>query len=60
MIKSNMPGSKKINHETDPTLIRPSDPKDIYGDNSRLTNQTGWQPKIQLEQTLADFVKSKR
>jgi GDP-4-dehydro-6-deoxy-D-mannose reductase len=42
----------------DPTLARPDDPADIIGDASRLRALTGWQPEIELEQTLADLLAS--
>lgn len=40
----------------DKTLFRPSDAPVLYGANSRLRAETGWQPTIPLEQTIADFV----
>lgn len=36
--------------------MRPSDNPEIYGDNSKLVDATGWQPEIALEQTLADVI----
>jgi GDP-4-dehydro-6-deoxy-D-mannose reductase len=44
----------KITVQVDQTLIRAGDPMDIYGDNSRLKHDTGWQPKISFSQTLKD------
>lgn len=38
----------------DPSLVRPNDPPDIFGDIRRLSSATGWQPAIPLEQTLTD------
>lgn len=42
----------------DPARIRPTDPAKIVGDNSRLVNDTGWQPTIDLEQTISDYLAS--
>lgn len=42
--------------QQDPALMRPNDPKNLYGNNHRLQNQTGWQPAIPLEQTIQDFI----
>jgi nucleoside-diphosphate-sugar epimerase len=46
----------KIQTIEDLDLIRPNDPKDIYGSYERLQKEIGWQPKIPLEQTIRDFV----
>jgi GDP-4-dehydro-6-deoxy-D-mannose reductase len=40
----------------DPTRMRPSDAPDIYGTHALVTADTGWQPEITLEQTLADVI----
>jgi len=40
----------------DETRVRPTDPADIYGDASRLKKDTNWEPKITLNQTLADSI----
>lgn len=40
----------------DPTRMRPSDTPDIYGSHDKLTADTGWQPEITLETTLADVI----
>ncbi len=40
----------------DPAKMRPSDTPDIYGSHDKLTRDTGWQPEIRLETTLADVV----
>ena len=45
--------------EVDEGLFRPSDAPNLFGDSSRLTKQTGWQPTIQLQQTISDYVQSK-
>jgi GDP-4-dehydro-6-deoxy-D-mannose reductase len=44
----------------DESLLRPSDSQELYGDNTRLTTDTGWSPGIDIKQTLADFVDSKK
>jgi GDP-4-dehydro-6-deoxy-D-mannose reductase len=41
--------------EVDPALVRPSDIPYFVGDASKLRNLTGWEPKIPLEQTIADL-----
>ncbi len=43
-----------INEDT--SLIRPSDPKKVIGDHSRLTSDTGWNPQIALDKTIADII----
>ena len=40
----------------DPAKMRPSDTPDIYGSHEKLTTDTGWQPEISLETTIADVV----
>jgi GDP-4-dehydro-6-deoxy-D-mannose reductase len=40
----------------DPTKMRPSDAPVIYGTHDKITEHTGWQPEIKLEQTIADVV----
>jgi GDP-4-dehydro-6-deoxy-D-mannose reductase len=48
--------STQIKIEQDKALIRPNDPKDLYGSNKRISEATGWQPTIPLSKTIADFV----
>lgn len=48
-----------ISVKQDPALIRPNDPKDLYGSNQLLHDATTWQPTIPLEKTIQDFVDSK-
>lgn len=45
----------KIMH--DPDKDRPSDIPELRGDYSRLRDATGWEPRIEFEQTLADILK---
>lgn len=40
----------------DPAKMRPADTPDIFGDISKITTDTGWQPSIALETTLSDVV----
>lgn len=44
--------------EPDANKIRPGDIMDIRGDNSRLAGDTGWSPKIPIEQSIKDFLES--
>ncbi len=46
--------SKKILVETDKDKLRPKDEPDLVCDNSKFTNITGWEPEINIEQTLKD------
>ena len=50
--------ASSLSTEVDSTKIRPNDPEDIVGDNTRLKQDTGWQPEIRLHQTKEDFVKA--
>lgn len=43
-----------IDLEEDPDRMRPADVPDLRGDARRIQADTGWQPQIPLEQTLAD------
>jgi GDP-4-dehydro-6-deoxy-D-mannose reductase len=54
-----MDASGKIKIEQDQALIRPNDPKDLYGSNERIIKVNSWHPTIALEQTIRDFVTSK-
>lgn len=49
-------GLASVKVTVDPKLIRPNDPEEIIGDNTRLMAETGWSPTISLEQTIKDFV----
>jgi len=40
----------------DPGKMRPSDTPEIYGSHDKLAADTGWQPEIKLETTLADVI----
>lgn len=45
-----------ITVSVDPKKVRPNDPALVVGDNSRIRQETGWKPSIQLKQTVTDFV----
>lgn len=40
----------------DPALVRKSDPPLVVGSNSRLRDETGWQPRIPIGETVAAMV----
>jgi GDP-4-dehydro-6-deoxy-D-mannose reductase len=46
----------KVDLAQDPALFRPNDTPLILGDLSRLRTDTGWSPKIPLEQTVDDLL----
>jgi GDP-4-dehydro-6-deoxy-D-mannose reductase len=50
----------RVQIEIDKELIRPGDPAELYGSHERLSRETGWQPKIDVERTIRDFVESAR
>jgi GDP-4-dehydro-6-deoxy-D-mannose reductase len=43
-----------------PERLRPVEVPHMLGDASRLHGATGWQPRIPLEQTLADALEAAR
>jgi GDP-4-dehydro-6-deoxy-D-mannose reductase len=45
-----------ITVELDPARLRPSDNPVIAGDRSRITSETGWTPRIPIDQTLIDLL----
>jgi GDP-4-dehydro-6-deoxy-D-mannose reductase len=45
-----------IEVQTDPSKFRIVDTPISYGDHTHLSQETGWQPEIPLEQTLADVL----
>lgn len=49
-------GLTGVTTKLDPSQVRPAgtDPSDIYGDNSRIKQDTGWEPQIPIRQTLQD------
>ena len=46
----------RVRVEVDASRLRPSDNPVIAGNHDRLTRDTGWQPEIPIEQTLADLL----
>lgn len=44
----------EISVEPDESLIRNAEQKRIYGSYEKIHNETGWDPKVSLSQTLAD------
>lgn len=44
--------------KVDQTLVRPTDPAKIVGDHSRLSEDTDWQPKFELDKTITDIISS--
>ena len=44
----------EVEQRTDPSRLRANDVMDITGSHDKLTQATGWQPEIPLEQTLRD------
>jgi GDP-4-dehydro-6-deoxy-D-mannose reductase len=47
---------QKLNVQIDPLLLRPTDEPVIYGDSSKLKNDTGWQQQIPLSKTIEDMI----
>jgi GDP-mannose 4,6-dehydratase len=52
--------SCKIEHEVDPSLLRPSDVTLQVPDISKFQTATGWKPEIPLEVTLQDLLNYQR
>lgn len=44
----------------DPARLRPSDIPALVGDNAKLREHTGWEPRIPLENTLGDLLEAWR
>jgi GDP-4-dehydro-6-deoxy-D-mannose reductase len=44
----------EVRHEVDPARVRAHDVPEIRGSADRLREATGWEPRIPLEQTVAD------
>jgi GDP-4-dehydro-6-deoxy-D-mannose reductase len=45
-----------VRHEVDTERVRSHDVPEVRGSAERLTSASGWQPEIQLEQTVTDAV----
>lgn len=52
-------GPVGVKIQSDPTVFRPNDSRELLGDNERLRTETQWQLTIILEQTIHDFVASR-
>ncbi len=59
ILKSKM-GRDSISFEIDQSLVRPTDIPEIVGDSSLLQNEINWYPEINIDQTVSDFVQSKK
>jgi GDP-4-dehydro-6-deoxy-D-mannose reductase len=46
----------KVITETDKNLIRPNDNKCIIGSNEKIRRDIGWEPEIQVRQSLKDII----
>jgi GDP-4-dehydro-6-deoxy-D-mannose reductase len=46
----------RVRIEVDPSRLRPSDNPVMLGSHARITQETGWKPRIPIEQTLADLL----
>lgn len=46
----------KIEFEIDPSLLRPTDEPIIFGDSSKLKNDTGWKQTVELKTTIKDMI----
>ena len=51
---------REMRLEGDPSLQRPVDVPVLRGDYARLNKATGWEPEINLDQTLADLLEEWR
>ena len=50
----------KANIDVDQARLRPNDVLLIQGNNSKLKNELGWQPKYEIKQTIADILENMR
>ena len=48
--------SVPIEHEVDPSLLRPSDVTLQIPENSKFREKTGWEPEYSMEQTMEDLL----
>lgn len=46
----------RVRIERDPERLRPSDTPVVVGSHDRLTRDTGWEPEIPIDRTLADLM----
>lgn len=47
---------RKFSTVTDQSLLRPTDEPVIFGDSTKLKNDTGWKQQIDLQKTIVDMV----
>lgn len=47
---------RKVETETDPALLRPTDEPIIFGDSARLKADTGWEQQYELSVTIRDMI----
>jgi GDP-4-dehydro-6-deoxy-D-mannose reductase len=47
----------EVRTEQDPEKMRPADIPDLRGDPGKIKADTGWAPRIPLEQTLRDIMR---
>ena len=47
---------QKIEVQTDPKRLRPSDVQLLLGDSTKFRTATGWQPEIPFEKTISDLL----
>jgi GDP-4-dehydro-6-deoxy-D-mannose reductase len=52
--------SVPVTVRVDPARVRPTDTPIVCGDPARLRAATGWEPRIELGQTLADTLDAAR
>jgi GDP-4-dehydro-6-deoxy-D-mannose reductase len=52
--------SVPIRIEVDRMRLRPADLQHLVGDPAKLKQATGWEPRIQIEETLADLLEEAR
>ena len=48
---------RRVPCEVDPALLRPSDEPVIFGDTTKIRQDTDWAPVYELRQTLSDMIK---
>jgi GDP-4-dehydro-6-deoxy-D-mannose reductase len=47
---------KPVHHSPDEKNFRPSENKTIVGSYDKIFNETGWQPEISIEKSIADII----
>lgn len=51
-------GDPPVRTRVAPTRFRPSEQRDVQGDNSRIVQDLGWRPAIPIESSIADVVQT--